>query len=83
MRCTSSCVWDDDGRLTNPSLADYKVPGILDAPAMIVPIVLEDPDATGPFGAKGVGEISLVGVAPAIANADLRRDRRATAPDFR
>jgi CO/xanthine dehydrogenase Mo-binding subunit len=62
-------VWDDDGRLGNPSFADYKVPGILDAPATIIPIVLEDPDATGPFGAKGVGEISLVGIAPAIANA--------------
>jgi CO/xanthine dehydrogenase Mo-binding subunit len=62
-------IWDDDGRLSNPSFADYKVPGILDAPAAIVPIVLEDPDPTGPFGAKGVGEISLVGVAPAIANA--------------
>jgi CO/xanthine dehydrogenase Mo-binding subunit len=62
-------VWDDDGRLGNPSLADYKVPGILDVPSEIHPIVLEDPDPTGPFGAKGVGEISLVGVAPAIANA--------------
>jgi CO/xanthine dehydrogenase Mo-binding subunit len=62
-------IWDDDGRLSNPSFADYKVPGILDAPPTIVPIVLEDPDPTGPFGAKGVGEISLVGIAPAIANA--------------
>lgn len=62
-------VWDDDGRLGNPSFADYKVPGILDSPPLIQPIVLEDPDPTGPFGAKGVGEISLVGVAPAIANA--------------
>jgi CO/xanthine dehydrogenase Mo-binding subunit len=62
-------IWDDDGRLANPSLADYKLPGTLDVPPVIEPIVLEDPDPTGPFGAKGVGEISLVGVAPAIANA--------------
>jgi CO/xanthine dehydrogenase Mo-binding subunit len=62
-------IWDDDGRLANPSFADYKVPGTLDAPAEITPIIIEDPDPTGPFGAKGVGEISLVGVAPAIANA--------------
>jgi CO/xanthine dehydrogenase Mo-binding subunit len=62
-------VWDDDGRLANPSFADYKVPGIIEAPATIVPIIIEEPDATGPFGAKGVGEISLVGVAPAVANA--------------
>jgi CO/xanthine dehydrogenase Mo-binding subunit len=62
-------IWDDDGRLANPSLADYKIPGTLDVPPVIVPIIIEDPDPTGPFGAKGVGEISLVGVAPAVANA--------------
>lgn len=62
-------IWDDDGRLANPSLADYKLPGTLDVPPVIEPIIIEDPDPTGPFGAKGVGEISLVGVAPAIANA--------------
>ena len=32
-------------------------------------IILEHPDARGPFGAKGVGEPPLVGIAPAIANA--------------
>jgi CO/xanthine dehydrogenase Mo-binding subunit len=62
-------VWDDDGRLANPSLADYKLPGLLDVPRCIQPIILEDPDPTGPFGAKGIGEIAMVGVAPAIANA--------------
>jgi CO/xanthine dehydrogenase Mo-binding subunit len=62
-------VWDDDGRLANPSLADYKVPGLYDVPRTIVPMIFEDPDPTGPFGAKGVGEIAMAGVAPAIANA--------------
>ncbi len=62
-------VWDDDGRLANPSLADYKVPGLYDVPRTIVPMIFEDPDPTGPFGAKGVGEIAMAGVAPAIGNA--------------
>ena len=62
-------VWDDDGRLANPSLADYKLPGLYDVPRLIEPIIFEDPDPTGPFGAKGIGEIAMVGVAPAIANA--------------
>ena len=31
--------------------------------------MLEDPDPTHPVGAKGIGEPSLVGAAPAIANA--------------
>jgi CO/xanthine dehydrogenase Mo-binding subunit len=66
---TEEMVWDDDGRLANPSLADYKMPGLRDSPAAIVPILIEEPEPSHPFGAKGVGEISMVGAAPAIANA--------------
>ena len=61
-------VWDD-GRLANPSLMDYKVPGVLESPLEIRTIIVEDPEPTGPFGAKGIGEPPLIGVAPAIANA--------------
>lgn len=64
-------VWDS-GRLANPSLMDYKIPGAADAPPAIHSILIEDPDETGPFGAKGVGEPPLVGIAPAIANAVAR-----------
>lgn len=61
-------VWDE-GRLANPSMMDYKIPGSLDVPYEIHPIILENPEPTGPFGARGVGEMSLIGVAPAVANA--------------
>ena len=61
-------VWDD-GRLANPSLMDYKIPGTLDAPPEIHTLLIEQPDETGPFGAKGIGEPPIVGIAPAIANA--------------
>jgi CO/xanthine dehydrogenase Mo-binding subunit len=61
-------VWDDDGRLANPTLADYRLPGAQEAPE-IFSILVEDPEPTGPFGAKGVGEMSIVGIAAAIANA--------------
>jgi CO/xanthine dehydrogenase Mo-binding subunit/aerobic-type carbon monoxide dehydrogenase small subunit (CoxS/CutS family) len=61
-------VWAD-GHLINPTLMDYKIPGIADIPAEIHPIIIEDPEPTGPFGAKGIGEPGLVPVAPAIANA--------------
>lgn len=61
-------VWDS-GKLANPSLMDYKIPGALDAPYDIHPIILEIPEQSGPFGAKGVAESSLVGVAPAVSNA--------------
>ena len=65
---TEELLWEE-GSLVNPSLADYKVPGLQDAPARIHAVILEHPDARGPFGAKGVGEPPLIGIAPAIANA--------------
>lgn len=61
-------VWDDDGRLANPSFADYRLPGAHEAPE-IFPILVEEPDPTGPFGAKGLGEMPTVGIPAAIANA--------------
>lgn len=61
-------LWDE-GRLVNPSMMDYKVPGALDVPYEIHAIILEDPEKTGPFGARGVGEIPLNLAAPAICNA--------------
>ena len=66
---TEAMQWDSEGWLTTITLADYKVPGVLDCPAEIIPIILEDPEPSHPVGAKGVGEPSLVGAAPAIANA--------------
>ncbi len=50
------------------SMSDYHIPTSLDAPR-ITPIIIEDPDPTGPFGAKGVGEPALVPTAPAVINA--------------
>jgi CO/xanthine dehydrogenase Mo-binding subunit len=61
-------VWDS-GRLANPSFMDYKIAGTMDAPPEIYPIIVEKPDANGPYGAKGIGEPPIVGLAPAIANA--------------
>ena len=50
------------------SLKDYHVPTCADVPE-IVPIIVEDYEPTGPFGAKGVGEPALIPTAPAILNA--------------
>lgn len=61
-------VWDG-ARIANPSLMDYKIATTLDAPYKIHPLLIEDPEPDGPFGAKGVGEIPICAVAPAIANA--------------
>jgi CO/xanthine dehydrogenase Mo-binding subunit len=66
---TEAMQWNAQGWLTTVTLADYKIPGILDTPPEIHPIILEDPEPSHPVGAKGIGEPSLVGAAPAIANA--------------
>jgi CO/xanthine dehydrogenase Mo-binding subunit len=65
---TEEMVWDG-ARLANPTLMDYKAPGAIDVPYDIETLIVEHPEPDGPFGAKGVGEISLVGVPAAIANA--------------
>jgi CO/xanthine dehydrogenase Mo-binding subunit len=65
---TEEMVWDEGGKLVNPSLAEYAVPGALDVPAAIEAIIIENPNSTGPFGAMGVGEPALAGVAAAVAN---------------
>jgi CO/xanthine dehydrogenase Mo-binding subunit len=61
-------VWSD-GRLANPSMLDYKIPAAAEVPLEVHPVMLEHPSEEGPFGAKGVAEVGLVGVAPAISNA--------------
>ncbi len=58
----------EDGKVKNPNFAEYKLPSALDAPEMI-PIIVEEPHAQGPFGAKGLGEPALAPTAAAIANA--------------
>ena len=62
-------VFDGEGQLRNASLAEYKIPGLLDLPAEIVSEAVSAEQQTGPFGAKGVGETGTFGVSPAVANA--------------
>ncbi len=61
----------EEGRIANASFADYKIATARDIPAT-VPIVLEKNYAAEPYGAKGVGEMAVFGIAPAIANAIAR-----------
>jgi CO/xanthine dehydrogenase Mo-binding subunit len=57
-----------DGPVLNPNFLEYKIPTALDMPAISRSIV-ESYDDNGPFGAKGVGNSSVINMAPAIANA--------------
>ncbi len=56
------------GVVQSTNYDSYKVPGTLDMPEATV-LIVDKPDPKGPFGAKGVGEPGMVGIAPAIANA--------------
>ncbi|OQY43379.1 MAG: aldehyde oxidase, partial [Desulfobacteraceae bacterium 4572_87] len=49
------------------SMKDYHIPTSSDMPE-VIPIIVESPEPTGPFGAKGVGEPALIPTAPAIIN---------------
>ena len=51
------------------SFTEYLLPTSLDMPQNFETILLEVPETSGPYGAKGIGEIPLVPTAPAIANA--------------
>jgi xanthine dehydrogenase molybdenum-binding subunit len=57
----------EKGRVWTDRLAKYKMPGIKHAPE-IVSFIVEDESSAGPYGAKGVGEISSIPTTPAIVN---------------
>ena len=65
---TEEMLLSSQGRVRNPSLFDYKIPGMLDLPKLEV-ILVESYEPTGPMGAKSVGEIGINGPIPTIANA--------------
>jgi CO/xanthine dehydrogenase Mo-binding subunit len=57
-----------NGRVMNANFRDYKMLTAKDV-IPVEPIIIEEPDGDGPFGAKGIGEPGLVPTAPALANA--------------
>jgi CO/xanthine dehydrogenase Mo-binding subunit len=62
-------VYDQQGRLLNPSFTDNKIPTARDVPPRVDSIAVETAQLDGPFGARGVGEHPMISVAPAIGNA--------------
>jgi CO/xanthine dehydrogenase Mo-binding subunit len=68
MAMTEGLLYDDKGRLTNPSLLDYRKLTAADLPN-IETIIVEKPSPAGPFGARGVGEPPITPAPAAIANA--------------
>jgi CO/xanthine dehydrogenase Mo-binding subunit len=58
-----------DGQLINGSLIDYRLPRCTDLPPSFTTFIMEGGGGPGPYGAKGMGEGGILGVAPAIGNA--------------
>lgn len=60
----------EDGAILNPNFTDYKIPTALDIPDEIIPIIdIETLQHDGPYGARGIGEHTMIPVAPMVANA--------------
>ena len=55
-----------DGRIVNPRLSTYLIPGIGDIPKHVESVILELADPQGPWGARGVAEMPFITYAPAI-----------------
>lgn len=58
-----------DGRIVNANLSDYLVPVNADVPALDATFLAARDDIADPIGVKGLGEVVMVGVPGAIANA--------------
>jgi len=67
-----TALWEElklkDGKVLNPSFVDYKIPTADDIPEIMIDYV-EKAEPTAPWGARGIGEITMAPVAPAVANA--------------
>ena len=62
-------VFDESGRIANPSSLDYRIPTIGDIPESMDTQFQENGDGPGPYGSKGMGEGGILAVAPALAEA--------------
>ena len=58
-----------DGVLQNPSFVDYRIATSSDVPRELQSYIVEAAQDDGPWGARGIGEHSMVPTIPAIANA--------------
>ncbi|MGH9043826.1 MAG: xanthine dehydrogenase family protein molybdopterin-binding subunit [Acidimicrobiales bacterium] len=61
--------YDANGQPLAASLMDYLVPGACEIPEVELLVTESAPTADNPFGAKGIGEVGLIGVGAAIAGA--------------
>ncbi|MFX0085881.1 MAG: xanthine dehydrogenase family protein molybdopterin-binding subunit [Candidatus Hodarchaeota archaeon] len=61
-------IWTPEGQIMSNNLGTFLIPTTKDSPE-IHSIIVEDPWVEGPYGAKGIAEQPLMGIAPAVTNA--------------
>jgi CO/xanthine dehydrogenase Mo-binding subunit len=59
----------EGGRVLTPNLSTYLIPTISDVPEQVESIIVEQPDPRGPWGARGMGEMPFIPLAPALVAA--------------
>ncbi|HEY72130.1 MAG TPA: xanthine dehydrogenase family protein [Thermoflexia bacterium] len=59
----------EQGRVLTPNLSTYLIPTIRDVPERVESIIVEQPDPRGPWGARGMGEMPFLPLAPALTAA--------------
>jgi CO/xanthine dehydrogenase Mo-binding subunit len=68
MALTEELVYNQDGRVANPGLLDYRLLTCGDLP-MIETVIVEVPTEAGPYGARIIGEPPIVPPGAAVGNA--------------
>ena len=68
MTMLEETIFDATGRVANGTLGDYLIPVNADVPDIDV-VFVGEPDRFNAMGIKGIGEVGIIGVAAAIANA--------------
>ena len=59
----------EGGHVLTPHLSVYLIPTIADVPEQVESIIVEQPDPRGPWGARGMGEMPFLPLAPALVAA--------------
>jgi CO/xanthine dehydrogenase Mo-binding subunit len=57
------------GYVQTQTLSTYLIPTVLDIPDRVNSVILEYPDPIGPYGARGMGEMPFLSIAPAVTAA--------------
>ncbi|MFA5875021.1 MAG: aldehyde oxidase, partial [Anaerolineales bacterium] len=58
-----------NGHILTDQLSTYLIPTVLDIPDAVESVIIEVAEPNGPFGARGLGELPFLPIAPAIAAA--------------